>query len=61
MSPGIVLRHATDPDELAACFPVISTLRPALKDVSEWVEAATNMAADDYRVLAAWDGGQVLG
>ena len=58
--PGIVLRHAHGQDELAACFPVICQLRPALKDATEWVARASDMATDGYRVLAAWDGGQVL-
>lgn len=57
---GIALRHAHGQDELAACFPVISQLRPALKDVAEWVERASEMATDGYRVLAAWDGSRVL-
>ncbi|MDQ8730639.1 GNAT family N-acetyltransferase [Bradyrhizobium sp. LHD-71] len=58
--PGIVLRHAHSQDELAACFPVISQLRPSLKDAAHWVERASGMATDGYRVLAAWDGDQVL-
>lgn len=57
---GIVLRHAHGQEELAACFPVISQLRPTLKDVAEWVERVTDMASDGYRVLAAWDGSRVL-
>jgi hypothetical protein len=32
---GIVLRHATSRDELTACFPVISELRPYLKDLTD--------------------------
>src|SRR4030081_502608 len=57
---GFVLRHAHSQDELAACFPVISQLRPDLKDGAEWVERASDMATDGYRVLAVWDGDQVL-
>ncbi|RIV89723.1 GNAT family N-acetyltransferase [Aurantiacibacter xanthus] len=57
---GIVLRHARSPEELAACFPVISQLRPRLKGVEEWVERAVEMAAEGYRVLAAWDRDRVL-
>ena len=60
LPPGIALRHAHGQDELAACFPVISQLRPALKDAAEWVERASDMATYGYRVLAAWDGDQVL-
>jgi ribosomal protein S18 acetylase RimI-like enzyme len=57
---GIVLRHATSRDELTACFPVISELRPFLKDATEWVVRASAMATAGYRVLAAWDGKRVL-
>jgi ribosomal protein S18 acetylase RimI-like enzyme len=57
---GVVLRHAHGLEELTACFPVISLLRPRLKGVAEWVERASGMAADGYRVLAAWDGSRVV-
>ncbi|MGN6764386.1 MAG: GNAT family N-acetyltransferase [Rhizobiaceae bacterium] len=57
---GFVLRHADGQGALVACFPVISQLRPELKDAAEWVERATGMATDGYRVLAAWDGDQAL-
>jgi ribosomal protein S18 acetylase RimI-like enzyme len=56
---GIILRHAHGQDDLAACFPVISLLRPRLKSVDEWVERASGMATAGYRVLAAWDGARV--
>ncbi|HEY4251400.1 MAG TPA: GNAT family N-acetyltransferase [Roseomonas sp.] len=58
--PGIILRDARSHDELVACFPVIAQLRPHLKDAAEWVERASGMAADGYRVLAAWEGGRVV-
>ena len=57
---GIVLRHAHGPEELTACFPVISQLRPRLKGVEEWVERASEMATEGYRVLAAWEDDRVL-
>ncbi|NEV02156.1 GNAT family N-acetyltransferase [Bradyrhizobium uaiense] len=57
---GIVLSHAHGPKQLTACFPVISQLRPRLKGVDEWVERASEMATDGYRVLAAWEGDRVL-
>ena len=60
MPSRTILRGASTPDELAACFPVISLLRPALKDPAEWVERASGMATDGYRVLAAWEGNRVL-
>lgn len=57
---SVELRHAHSAEELASCFPVISVLRPGLKDVSEWVERASDMATDGYRVLAAWAGPRVV-
>jgi len=57
---GITLRHAHGPEELRACFPVISELRPRLKDAEAWIERASGMATDGYRVLAAWEGNRVL-
>lgn len=59
-SPGIELGHVHAPDELAACFPVMSVLRPGLKDVSEWMARASDMKCDGYRILAARHGGRVL-
>lgn len=60
VAAGIELRPAHGAEELASCFPAISALRPALKDVSEWVERASDMATDGYRVLAAWEGPRVV-
>ena len=57
---GVTLRHAQTQDELAACFPVIALLRPRLKGAEEWVERASEMAADGYRVLAAWEGDRAV-
>lgn len=59
-SSGMALRHAISHDELVACFPVISELRPYLKDAAEWVVRASRMASAGYRVLAAWEGERVL-
>lgn len=57
---GIVLRHAHGHEELSNCFPVISQLRPRLRDVAEWVDRALDMAIEGYRVLAAWENDTVL-
>lgn len=56
----IELRHLHGQDELAACFPVISELRPAIKNVDEWVARASDMQVDGYRILGAWINGTVL-
>lgn len=60
LSSGIVLRHVHGPDELTACFPVISLLRPRLENVHEWVDRVSEMATEGYRVLAAWQGDRVV-
>jgi len=49
-----VLRHADDVDALLACFPVIRQLRPSLHNADDWLDRSWRMAADGYRVLAAW-------
>lgn len=59
-SSGTTLRQAEGQADLIACFPVISVLRPGLKSVTEWVDSATGMANEGYRVLAAWEGQKVL-
>jgi GNAT superfamily N-acetyltransferase len=57
---GSVIRHAAGHDDLIACFPVISELRPHLKDAAEWSEQVFAMRPAGYRVLAAWGGDRVL-
>ncbi|MBD3848853.1 GNAT family N-acetyltransferase [Bosea sp. SSUT16] len=56
----VTFRHAQTPNELAACFPVISQLRPRLKGSDEWLERASEMAGDGYRILAAWENNRVV-
>lgn len=48
------------PQQLAACFPVISQLRPNLNDAVDWAARALHMKADGYRVLAACEGDGVV-
>jgi len=55
-----VIRHASSHEELVACFPVVSELRPYLQDAEEWCERVSAMTPAGYRVLAAWDGDRVL-
>jgi hypothetical protein len=47
---GIVLRHAHGPENLTACFPVISQLRPRLKGVVEWVGRRLRRCAPPARL-----------
>ncbi|MFT8719924.1 GNAT family N-acetyltransferase [Acetobacter sp.] len=37
---GITFRHATTPDDLAACYDVIAALRPVLRSAEDWIERA---------------------
>jgi hypothetical protein len=55
LPPSGIIFHAASRDELTACFPVISKLRPYLKDATEWVVRASAVATAGYRVLAAWE------
>ncbi|WP_460903998.1 GNAT family N-acetyltransferase [Paraburkholderia jirisanensis] len=59
-SETVVLRHAASREELIACFPVIAQLRPYLKDAAQWVDRALKMTPAGYRVLAAWNGENVV-
>jgi ribosomal protein S18 acetylase RimI-like enzyme len=55
------LRHAESDTEIAACFPVMRELRPHLTGADELVSRVRGQMAAGYRILAAWDGGTVLG
>jgi ribosomal protein S18 acetylase RimI-like enzyme len=57
---GSALRHAVTDDELLACFPAMSELRPQLSDPHVFVQTCHRMSGDGYRILAAWDGDEVL-
>jgi ribosomal protein S18 acetylase RimI-like enzyme len=54
------LRDVETEDQLRACYPVMKELRPHLASEDEFVARATRMAAQGYRILAAWDGGEVV-
>jgi ribosomal protein S18 acetylase RimI-like enzyme len=53
----IELRHAEAPAEIAACFPVMLSLRPHLTGADELVERVTRQREAGYRLLAGWRGG----
>jgi GNAT superfamily N-acetyltransferase len=61
MSAMIELRHAEGRADIAACFPVMKELRPALAGERELVERVERQAKDGYRILAAWQGQAVAG
>jgi ribosomal protein S18 acetylase RimI-like enzyme len=48
------LRHAESDLEVAACFPVMTLLRPTLIDADELVRRAGRQRNSGYRILAAW-------
>jgi ribosomal protein S18 acetylase RimI-like enzyme len=49
------IRHADSDTALRACFPLMSQLRPHLTDADDFLRRVSRMAADRYRILAAWD------
>jgi hypothetical protein len=57
---SIALRHATHDDELSACFPAMSQLRPRLTDSTHFVATGRQMEQTGYRILAAWNDATVL-
>ena len=58
---AIELRHADTDSAVAACFLVLSQLRPHLTDVATLVAQIGRQGQEGYRLLAAWRGGKVIG
>lgn len=54
------LRHADTEDEQRACFPVMKELRPHLASEADFMSRIGRAADESYRILAAWDGTQVV-
>ena len=46
-------------EDYRASFPVMQELRPHLADAAAFVEQARRQATQGYRLLAAWQDGQV--
>jgi GNAT superfamily N-acetyltransferase len=59
MSP--VIQPASTAAGIAACFPVMRSLRPHLATPEELVERVQRQAVDGYRLLAARAGDAVVG
>lgn len=55
------LGHIETDQDYAACFSVMRELRPHLTDVATFAAQARRQAAQDYRLLAIWQGDQVKG
>ncbi len=55
------LRHADTDAEIAACFPVMRSLRPHLASPEELRTRVRRQAEAGYRILAAWRGDDAVG
>jgi GNAT superfamily N-acetyltransferase len=53
----IELRHAETASEIAACFPVMLSLRPHLRGPEELVARVMRQREAGYRLLAGWRDG----
>ena len=54
------LKDVETADQLRACYPVMKELRPHLESEDEFVTRVTRMGEQGYRILAAWDDGEVV-
>ncbi len=54
------LKDVETVEQLRACYPVMRELRPHLQSEEEFVARVTRMNAQGYRILAAWEGGEVV-
>lgn len=61
MSDSLTLRAVQHPAQCLACFAVIRELRPHLHDAEAFVAQVQRQAGQGYRLLAAWQGEQVVG
>lgn len=52
--------RAVGESDIDKCYSVISQLRPYLTDQAAWNERAKGLLADGYRMLAAWEGEEVV-
>ncbi|MQA22197.1 GNAT family N-acetyltransferase [Rugamonas rivuli] len=54
------LRDVETEEQLRACYPVMKQLRPHLETEDDFVARVTRMGQQGYRILAAWDEGEVV-
>jgi len=54
---ALELRHAETAAEIAACFPVMLSLRPHITGPDELVARVTRQREAGYRLLAGWRDG----
>lgn len=55
------LSHIDNEQDYRACFDVMRELRPHLTDATAFTAQARRQAGQGYRLLAAWQDGQVKG
>lgn len=55
------LRHLTDQQGFEASFDLMRILRPHIADPANYVAQLLRQTAQGYRLLAAWNAGQVVG
>jgi len=59
--PTLSLRHLESDQDYAASFAVMQALRPHLTDAQAYAAQARRQGQQSYRVLAAWQDGEVVG
>jgi ribosomal protein S18 acetylase RimI-like enzyme len=57
---GAALRDVETVEELRACYPAMRELRPHLETEDDFVARVTRMREQGYRILAAWEQGEVV-
>ena len=55
------LRHLADPQAFEASFDLMRVLRPHITEPANYVAQLLRQTAQGYRLLAAWNAGQVVG
>ncbi len=56
----ISVRHAATEEDLRLCWPVMRELRPQLDSADVMIERINRMSQQGYRLLALWDGADVM-
>lgn len=55
------LRHVDSDQDCQACFHVMRELRPHLRDAAAFAAQVRRQQEQGYRLLAAWEDGQIKG
>jgi len=57
----VILREAATDEDILAGWPVMRVLRPHLAEADTFLARVRRQQGDGYRLLAAWDAGDVVG